>query len=524
MLGLVGPSAAAASASSAFESSSLLAPDELATAPPGVAASVSLFVGDVAHTCEILPHPEGPSAVEHQAERMRARAQIAARTTSLRRATRTPIVCAAKRSDVAVIIAADIRLPPTVLTPEWIETIARRHRGGGRDGCNRTRAEVVHAINHFTNESDVFVHTDAAYQNDIPLFDHVVASRLTEEDGGNPATANSGNRGGLYVQWWRLSRAWNLLVEYEEKCAYAHEGKEYKFIMKMRTDMNLYGDWKLATLYRFQVVPRFSERTAFMSSDRFFGGSRKVFRHMANFEKRWRELEERGFSGVCGTCSMVCGVSRRIKLTPGFSQVSLEGQAATCDRGCFHTEQYSNGVVTPEWKKFCSVYRSELDDDLSAARGHLISCGHVPQHRPGEARQACILGGGSEKTFAYHVLRGNYSVRGFSELDQTLWSRQHAELMVWRHMVHMFDDGFTIDDGPLQSLEDIGNARTFVNLERHVSAQVSAQDSTAAVSPPNREPASHGRLVNCRAPTLPGGNSEDVMFMLDRRRGRYSSA
>ena len=147
-----------------------------------------------------------------------------------------------------------------MLSREWLETIERRHRGGGVDGCNRTRAEVVHAINHFTNGSDVFIHTDAAYQNDIPLFDHVVASRFTEEDGGNPATANSGNRGGLYVQWWRLSRAWNLLVEYEQQCAYAHEGREYKFVMKMRTDMNLYGDWKLATLYKYQVVPRFSQR------------------------------------------------------------------------------------------------------------------------------------------------------------------------------------------------------------------------------------------------------------------------
>ena len=523
MLGLFGPSAAA---SSALESPSLLAPDDPVTAPPSGGASVSLFAGDVAHTCSIVPHPEGAAAVELQAQRIRARAQVAARTTSLRRAARTPLVCAAHRSDVAVIIAADIRLPPAVLSREWLETIERRHRGGGVDGCNRTRAEVVHAINHFTNGSDVFIHTDAAYQNDIPLFDHVVASRFTEEDGGNPATANSGNRGGLYVQWWRLSRAWNLLVEYEQQCAYAHEGREYKFVMKMRTDMNLYGDWKLATLYKYQVVPRFSQRTAFMSSDRFFGGSRKVFAHMAQFEKRWRELEERGFSGICGTCAMACGVSRRIRLTPSFSQVSLAGQAATCDRGCFHAEQYVDGTVTPEWKKFCSVYRHELDDDLSAARGHLISCGNVPRHQPGEARQACILGGGSEKTFAYHVLRGNFSVRGFSEVDQTLWSNKHAQLMVWRHMVHIFDDGFTVDDGPLQSLEDIGNARTFVNLERHVSAQVPPATAVTPPpnEPPNRAPAAHGVLVNCRAPTLPGGGAEEVIFMVDVRRGRYSGA
>ena len=78
---------------------------------------------------------------------------------------------------------------------------------------------------------------------------------------------------------------------------------------------------------------------------------------------------------------------------------------------------------------------------------------------------------------------------------------------------------------PLQSLEDIGNARTFVNLERHVSAQVPpATAVTPPNEPPNRAPASHGVLVNCRAPTLPGGGSEEVIFMVDVRRGRYSFA
>ena len=151
-----------------------------------------------------------------------------------------------------------------------------------------------------------------------------------------------------------------------------------------RTCKAMKPEWeKLATLYKYQVVPRFSQRTAFMSSDRFFGGSRKVFAHMAQFEKRWRELEERGFSGICGTCAMACGVSRRIRLTPSFSQVSLAGQAATCDRGCFHAEQYVDGAVTPEWKKFCSVYRHELDDDLSAARG-VAHHTRPPASAPGE--------------------------------------------------------------------------------------------------------------------------------------------
>ena len=550
MLALFGGTAAAPS-SSGLGSKSLLAPEDLVAAPPSNAASVSLFVGDVAHTCDILPHSEGPSAVERQAELIRQRASTAARATSLRRAARrTPLVCASARSDVAVIIAADIRLPPAVLPKQWIDTVAYRHRGGTVDGCSRNRTEVVSAINHFTEGSDVFIHTDAAYVADIALFDHVVATRLSEEDGGNPSTSNTGNRGGLYVQWWRLSRAWSLLVEYEQKCELAHAGQEYKFVMKMRTDMNLFGGWKLLNLYHMEVLPRFSNRTAFMSSDRFFGGSRKIMKHMSHFETRWRDYEQAGVTGLCGSCSTVCGMSRRIKLTPGFSQISLAGQNTSCNRGCFTAEQYSGGVLNqpPElWKQVCSVYRGEIDDALSEPRTHMVNCGQT--FTEGD-QQACIIGGGSESAFAYHVLRGNFSVRGFSEIDERLWSRQHAELMVWRHMVHMFDDGFTVDDGPLQSLEQIGNARIFVNLERHVSAQVStgASDlrqgmaSSSHGAPPTTNPTPLARppraraslltsvwhfvtggLVNCRAPTPTGGDSEDVMFMVDVRRGRYNS-
>ena len=174
-------------------------------------ATVSLYVGPDAHMCSVLPHPEGPSALELEAQVLHGRAIAAARATSLRRRNSSPkrsrITCAKRRSEVAVIIAADIRLPPEVLPQQWVDTIAFRHRGGGQDGCQRDRAGVVAAINRFTKGSDVFIHTDAAYASDINLFEHVVASRFAEEDGGNPATANKGNRGGLYVQWWRLMRA-----------------------------------------------------------------------------------------------------------------------------------------------------------------------------------------------------------------------------------------------------------------------------------------------------------------------------
>ena len=35
-------------------------------------------------------------------------------------------------------------------------------------------------------------------------------------------------------RWWRLSRAWQLVQDYEEACGHEHE-----FVMKMRTDAAL---------------------------------------------------------------------------------------------------------------------------------------------------------------------------------------------------------------------------------------------------------------------------------------------
>ena len=106
---------------------------------------------------------------------------------------------------------------------------------------------------------------------------------------------------------------------------------------------------------------------------------------------------------------------------------------------------------------------------------------------------------------------GNYTLRGFHELDPKEWAPAHAELMVWRHMVHMWDDGFTVDDGPLQTLEDLSNARAFVNLARQSRAS--------------------GGLVNCHSPVAqPAETGHDGMavedstfFMVDVRRERYGA-
>ena len=98
-------------------------------------------------------------------------------------------------------------------------------------------------------------------------------------------------------------------------------------------------------------------------------------KHMAKFETAWREYERTAVSGVCGSCNMVCGVTRRIKLTPGFSQISLEGQKAKCNKGCFKAEQYRAGFMTSEERQpVCSVYRYELTDEAKNPRGHLVGC------------------------------------------------------------------------------------------------------------------------------------------------------
>jgi len=89
-------------------------------------------------------------------------------------------------------------------------------------------------------------------------------------------------------------------------------------------------------------------------------------------------------------------------------------------------------LASQDKHEVCSVFRYELGDEARNPRAHMIGCGNDLGE---DSNKACILGGGSEKTFAYHVMRGNFTMRGFSELDKKLWSKMHAELMVWRHMV-----------------------------------------------------------------------------------------
>ena len=40
-----------------------------------------------------------------------------------------------------------------------------------------------------------------------------------------------------------------------------------------------------------------------------------------------------------------------------------------------------------------------------------------------------------------------------TQLDPTIWSPRSHSLTPWRHTIHLWSDGFTVEDGPLQGYE-----------------------------------------------------------------------
>ena len=71
---------------------------------------------------------------------------------------------------------------------------------------------------------------------------------------------------------WRLGRAWQLVRSYEGQCGHTHE-----FVMKIRTDMWINDESRrpFRSIYHDVIAPMYGRNSsvAFLSSDRFFGGS-----------------------------------------------------------------------------------------------------------------------------------------------------------------------------------------------------------------------------------------------------------
>ena len=414
-----------------------------------------------AMSCDLLSmeQRETSDQLAEEARQMQKKAAeaVARRWTRLKKDAKVECKADGSRSAVAVIIAADIRLPPVSLPQEWLDAVAHRHRGGYHDACNRTRSEVLAGLNQFTTGSDLFIHTDSAYADEVKLFKSLVAVRYTSEDGGNSATENVGNRGGAYVQWWRLRKAWQLMVEYENLCSH-----KYSFVMKIRTDMNLIGERSLMELYAGPIQSYDQDRTAFLSSDRFFGGSRSAMDHMTKFESAWGTYTNQGVQGLCGDCDYLQGVYATAGVTPACYEVAMEPKSAKCNSGCF--------TDAVDGRSICTVYQSE-GFQIKGTPERKVMLGTKPREGNqfrlnAKSGLACTHGtGSSEKTFLYHVLSGNFTVASFSELDSELWSHQHADLMVWRHLVHVYANGFTIEDGPLHSAEEYGSELKWVQME-----------------------------------------------------------
>ena len=52
-----------------------------------------------------------------------------------------------------------------------------------------------------------------------------------------------------------------------------------------------------------------------------------------------------------------------------------------------------------------------------------------------------------------------------TQLDPTIWSPRSHSLTPWRHTIHLWSDGFTVEDGPLQGYEIPSNARLGAELQ-----------------------------------------------------------
>lgn len=378
----------------------------------------------------------------------------------------------APKTEVAVLVASDIRLDPD----------------------ERTRPAQLERINLFTAGSSLFIHTDFAFDNDVKTyFKQAVAVRYTEEEeGGIPDEfkEGKGKTAGRNIQWWRLSRAWDLLSQYENECQHSHS-----FVMKMRVD-SAFNDRprSLRDLYQSVIRPTFGsdDKVAFASSDRFFAGSHEAFGVMVQFGDKWMTTYKDDL-GFCGTCDDFARALVHLESTPKATEIALDTDLLASPReDCVTTEQpplcataCQPTATTSQSSHSCPLHATDME---VIDRGERIlethSFGHggsVVDLTPDElatARQnatgsACLVrgptrSGGSELMFAFHIFFSGLSPRSITKLDESIWSPKHHNLVTWRHPLRLWSDGFTVDDGPLHSYEEPTNAKFAADL--HASA------------------------------------------------------
>ena len=117
---------------------------------------------------------------------------------------------------IAALIAMDLRLP----------------------AAGEARERQVGLLNHLVDGTDVFVQTDREFE---PIVErelrHVAAVEYA--DGDPPPMSDPERR-----QWWRLQQVWALLRRHERETDH-----RYEFVFKLRTDLDITGDARLADIY-----------------------------------------------------------------------------------------------------------------------------------------------------------------------------------------------------------------------------------------------------------------------------------
>ena len=68
-------------------------------------------------------------------------------------------------------------------------------------------------------------------------------------------------------------------------------------------------------------------------------------------------------------------------------------------------------------------------------------------------------------SFVYHAFISGLQIRSMTQLDPSIWNPRSHSLTPWRHTIHLWSDGFTVEDGPLQGYEIPSDARLGAELQ-----------------------------------------------------------
>ena len=145
------------------------------------------------------------------------------------------------------------------------------------------------------------------------------------------------------------------------------------------------------------------------------------------------------------------------------------GDASVCNICLQHCSQ--NTALRMAMGDYCSLLHSHV----TARGGSQLHTLHPPE-----------LGSpASRKTW-----RAGFALRSITQLDPSLWSPGDHSLANWRHTLHLWSDGFTLEDGPLHSF-----ASPFLALQR------APRHGAAGAAPPTFPPSALcGCVAASRAP------------------------